>query len=118
MRCKLFCAALCSCLLMGTSVKAQSADNLVKALSMESKISNEQAEQQIQSVFNLIAAELKAGRDVSIKRFGKFHIQHRAAHQARNPRTGASVQVPAKRYARFSSSEILKTSLNEQLASK
>lgn len=109
----IFCALLLG-VMYSAPVRAETNDNLIKAVSAQTKLSPEQAEQQIQSVFSAIESELKAGREVSIRRFGKFHVQQRAARQARNPKTGAPVQVPARNYARFNASELLKSHLNEK----
>ena len=50
--------------------KAESADNLIKVVASQSNVSADQAAQEVNAVFSAIEAELKAGRDVSIRRFG------------------------------------------------
>jgi len=43
----------------------------------------------------IIAIELDAGRDFTVTGFGTFGTRHRKAREGRNPRTGATLQIPA-----------------------
>jgi integration host factor subunit beta len=45
-----------------------------------------------------LTEQLAAGGCIEIRGFGAFSIHHHAARMARNPRTGASINVP-DRYA-------------------
>ncbi|MEK9185170.1 MAG: HU family DNA-binding protein, partial [Patescibacteria group bacterium] len=51
---------------------------------------------------------LKKGDEVSIAGLGIFSTKQRAARTARNPRTGASVQVAAMRVPKFRAAKALK----------
>jgi DNA-binding protein HU-beta len=55
----------------------------------------------VTAVFGKIAEALKAGEEVTVRDFGRFHHKTRDARTARNPRTGESVQVPAKTVIKF-----------------
>lgn len=61
---------------------------------------------------------LKAGGKVSLTDFGSFICKERAARTARNPKTGAAVQVLAKKVVKFKPGkeliEILKNSMPQQ----
>lgn len=67
-----------------------------------------QAEQVVDGIFDAITSTLKSGEEVSISGFGIFSAKMRAARTARNPRTGASVEVPAQRVPKFRASKALK----------
>ncbi len=110
-----FAAILCFGLSAACSetALAERLDNLTKAVAKQGSISEEQAWQNISLVFKALESELRAGREVSIKRFGRFWIQDRAGRPGRNPKTGAALQIPAKKYPKFTSSDVLKESLNE-----
>ncbi len=52
---------------------------------------------------------LKAGERVTFLGFGSFSVQDKQAGTARNPRTGATINVPAKKVLKFKAgSEISK----------
>lgn len=67
-----------------------------------------EAERVVDLVFNSITDALKRGEEVSIAGFGIFAVKERAARQARNPRTGETVNVPAMKVPKFRPSKALK----------
>jgi len=67
-----------------------------------------QAEQIVDKVFDSIVASLKKGEEVSIAGLGIFSVKARAARDARNPRTGETVKVPAMKVPKFRAAKALK----------
>jgi len=59
------------------------------------------ADDAVETVFDTITKELAKGGEVSVSGFGTFVVKKRAARTARNPRTGAQVQVPATQVPKF-----------------
>lgn len=70
-----------------------------------------EAEKAVDTVFDSIEAALKDGTQVSVAGFGIFEAKMRAAREARNPRTGETVQVPAMRVPKFRAAKALKDSV-------
>jgi len=67
-----------------------------------------QAEQAVETVINSIVDALKKGDEVSIAGLGIFSVKTRAARQARNPRTGETLTVPAMKVPKFRAAKALK----------
>ncbi len=67
-----------------------------------------QAEQVVDTVFDTIVKSMKSGDEVSIAGFGVFAVKQRKARTARNPKTGATVQVPATKVPKFRAGKGLK----------
>ncbi|TSC67408.1 MAG: DNA-binding protein HU-beta [Parcubacteria group bacterium Gr01-1014_72] len=67
-----------------------------------------QAEQAMDAVLEGVVMSLKNGDEVSIAGLGIFSVKNRAARTARNPRTGAMVQVPAMKVPKFRAAKALK----------
>lgn len=67
-----------------------------------------QAEAVVDTVFDTITKNLKKGEEVAIAGFGKFVAKARAARDARNPKTGETVKVPATTVPKFSAAKALK----------
>ena len=67
-----------------------------------------QAEQIVDKVFDSIVASLKKGEEVSVAGLGIFSVKARAARDARNPRTGETVKVPAMNVPKFRAAKALK----------
>lgn len=66
------------------------------------------SERAMEAIIETITETLKKGEEVSISGLGIFSAKQRAARQARNPRTGETVQVPAMRVPKFRASKHLK----------
>ena len=66
------------------------------------------AEQAVEKVIEVIIGSLKKGEEVSMAGLGIFPVKERAARQARNPRTGEAISVPAMKVPKFKASKHLK----------
>lgn len=62
----------------------------------------------VETMFDAIIGALKAGDKVEIRGFGSFRTRQRNSRTGRNPKTGASVAVPAKRVPFFKPSKELR----------
>jgi len=67
-----------------------------------------QSEEVVQSIIDAIVATLKKGDEVSLAGLGIFSVKARPARMARNPKTGASVQVAATTVPKFRAAKALK----------
>ncbi len=67
-----------------------------------------QAESVVDLVVDSIISTLKKGDEVSIAGLGIFSVKKRAARMARNPKTGASVKVPATNVPKFRAAKAFK----------
>ncbi|MBA4707747.1 HU family DNA-binding protein [Aquitalea aquatica] len=63
------------------------------------------------SLGDVAAVCLKAGEDVTLPGLGKLVVKEKAARAGRNPQTGETIQIPAKRVAAFSPAKALKDAL-------
>lgn len=59
----------------------------------------------------VIASTLKGGDQVALTGFGTFKSVAQKARTARNPQTGATIEVPARNAPRFSAGKNLKTTV-------
>ncbi len=66
----------------------------------------------VDTIFNEITDALARGDRVELRGFGAFSVKHRAARTGRNPRTGETVQVEAKRLPFFKTGKALREKLN------
>ena len=67
-----------------------------------------QAEQAVETMINTVIDALKKGEEVSISGLGIFSVKQRAAREARNPRTGEAIKVPAMKVPKFRAAKALK----------
>ena len=66
------------------------------------------AEDAVETMIDSVITALKKGDEVSIAGLGIFSTKQRAAREARNPRTGETVKVPAMRVPKFRAAKALK----------
>ena len=66
----------------------------------------------VNTALGVIQEELAAGHDVQLYGFGKFEAAASPARKGRNPRTGAPVQIEAKKRVRFAPGKNLKQAVN------
>lgn len=62
----------------------------------------------IQHFIDEVINELEKGNRLEFREFGVFEIKERAPRVARNPRTGAVVEVPAKKVVHFKAGRLMK----------
>ena len=70
------------------------------------------ADKEVKAIFEAIKEAVKAGDKVDIAGFGSFQSVERAARTSRNPKTGETVAVPAKKAVKFKTSKTFKDALN------
>ncbi len=66
----------------------------------------------VETVFDEITGALARGDRVELRGFGAFSVKSREARTGRNPRTGATVSVDAKRLPFFKTGKALRERLN------
>lgn len=90
---------------------------LVKEVAKKAEISQVKAQEIVDAIFDaetgFIAAELKAGGKLVIPGFGSFISRERQAREARNPSTGATIKVPAKKLPVFKAGKTLKDTVEK-----
>ena len=67
----------------------------------------------VSTIFESISEALAQGDRVELRGFGAFSVKHRDGRVGRNPRTGASVEVPEKSVPFFKTGKELRERLNE-----
>ena len=77
-------------------------------------LKSEEIEQVVDIFFDEIAQRLAEGGRVELRGFGAFSTRERAARTGRNPRTGESVDVPAKRVPYFRPGKEMRRALNDE----
>jgi nucleoid DNA-binding protein len=74
---------------------------LARAIAEELGISSVVALQAVRRTFDGITETLVEKGRIELRNFGVFEVKKRKSRKARNPRTGESVKVPAKRVVTF-----------------
>jgi integration host factor subunit beta len=81
---------------------------LVEEVARAAELNKRDAEVIVETVFDSIIAALHKGEKVELRGFGSFRTRERGPRRGRNPKTGAPVDVPAKRVPYFKPGKELK----------
>ncbi|MGE4614739.1 MAG: HU family DNA-binding protein [Planctomycetota bacterium] len=82
--------------------------DLVQRISENTKVQQQKAKEVIQGFLDEIIAELASGNRLEFRDFGVFEPKAKAPRTARNPRTGARIQVPEKITVKFKAGRMMK----------
>ena len=85
---------------------------LIEKIAAEAGIPKAAAGRALKSLLDSVARSLKAGERVSLAGFGAFSVARRAARTGRDPRTGESVRIKARKAPRFTAARDLKDAVN------
>lgn len=83
-------------------------DQIVKNTGMTKK----DAAAAVQAFTQAVTDLMKQDQDVSLIGFGKFSVKDVPARTGRNPSTGQTIQIAARKQAKFTPGKALKDALN------
>jgi integration host factor subunit beta len=90
--------------------------DLVEEVTRVTELPRKEAEETVETVFESIISALQSGDKIEVRGFGSFRTRERRGRTGRNPKTGAKVDVPAKKIPFFKPSKELKDFVNGEAA--
>lgn len=82
---------------------------LIAAIAEKAGLAKKDAEKALNAFVETVSGALKEGKKIQLVGFGTFGTKERAAREAKNPRTGETVSVPATRVPGFKAGQALKS---------
>jgi len=86
--------------------------DLIEEVSRVVEMTRKESEVIVETIFDSIVRSLRTGDKIEIRGFGSFRTRQRQPRVGRNPKTGARVEVPAKKIPYFKPSKELKDVVN------
>jgi len=87
---------------------------LISKIAEQNNLSKNDAERVVSTVFNEITKALSEGNRVELRGFGVLSVRVRQPRLARNPKTGAKVEVGEKRIPFFKAGKNINAALNKK----
>ena len=87
---------------------------LVEEVARAAELTKKDSEVIVEEVFKNIIQALNRVEKIGLRGFGSFRVRQRDARRGRNPKTGAPVDIPAKRVPYFKPGKELKELINAQ----
>jgi DNA-binding protein HU-beta len=85
---------------------------LIDAVASRTDLSKAECTRVLDAVIESLTVALCQGDAVTLVGFGSFHVKNRKARTGRNPKTGATISIPASRSLGFKPSKPMKDALN------
>ena len=82
--------------------------DLANEVAKKAKLSKAKAWETINATFESIRGSLKKGNKVALVGFGSFSVKQRKARNGRNPKTGETIKIKARKVPAFSAGAELK----------
>ena len=86
--------------------------DLITVLVQKRNITQKQAEQTVETIFEAMKNALCKGENIEIRGLGAFHVKHYEGYQGRNPKTGEVIPVKPKRGILFRTGKELRDRVN------
>jgi nucleoid DNA-binding protein len=81
---------------------------LIELLYEKTDFQKQECRKLVNSVFEIIQDELVSGREVLFSGFGKWYVLQKGARLGRNPKTGATMTLAARKTVKFKCSNLLR----------
>src|SRR5579863_9333548 len=86
--------------------------DLITVLVQKRNITQKQAEQTVETIFDTMKDALCKEENIEIRGLGAFHVKHYQGYQGRNPKTGQVIPVKPKRGILFRTGKELRERVN------
>lgn len=90
--------------------------DIVERVYKEAGFSKKEASDLVDLVFKVIKDTLARGEKVKISGFGNFSIRDKSTRMGRNPQTGNSMEISARRVLTFKPSQVLKEDITTRFS--
>ncbi|WP_047396503.1 HU family DNA-binding protein [Chitinibacter sp. ZOR0017] len=81
---------------------------LIQLIAANADLTQRQAEDALNALTSAVLETVRAGNEIRIPDLGKFSVDQKPARPGRNPRTGETIQIEAKRAVKFTAAKALK----------
>jgi integration host factor subunit alpha len=86
--------------------------DIVERIHQKIGFSKKESSEMVESVFSILKNTLEAGEKIKIAGFGNFVVKQKADRRGRNPQTGDTITIVARRILTFKPSQVLKNAIN------
>jgi len=87
---------------------------IAERIAQQCGYSKKESQDLLESVFSIMKNTLESGEDLKISGFGKFEVRQKRDRKGRNPHTGETITIEARRVLTFKPSSVLRASINSE----
>lgn len=86
--------------------------DIVERIHQKIGFSKKESSEILETFFELLKTTLESGEKIKIAGFGNFDVKQKANRRGRNPQTGETITINARRILTFKPSQVLKNAIN------
>ena len=86
--------------------------DIVEKIHEKIGFSKKESAEMVEAIFALIKNTLESGENIKVAGFGNFEVKQKKDRRGRNPQTGESITIEARRILSFKPSAVLKNRIN------
>jgi len=90
--------------------------DIVERIHEKVGFSKKEANDVVESIFEILKTRLELGEKVKISGFGNFVVHEKRPRKGRNPQTGTEIIISGRRVLTFKSSQVLKKGMNPDVS--
>ena len=88
--------------------------DMVEQLTIRLRLTRQQARKLVDGFFEEISQSLADGKEVKLSGFGNFELKDKKSRPGRNPKTGESIPIEARRVVTFKAGQKLRGWVDSQ----
>jgi len=88
--------------------------DLVEKIQTTTGFTKKESADMLETVLNIMKTTLESGEKLKISGFGNFEVKKKADRRGRNPQTGETITIAARRILSFKPSTLLRNSINKE----
>lgn len=88
--------------------------DIAERIQLKTGVTKKEAADYLEFVLNIMKAALKNGETLKISGFGSFIVKQKNDRRGRNPQTGETITIEARRVLTFKPSTVLRQSVNAE----
>ncbi|AWL12779.1 DNA-binding protein HU-1 [Saliniradius amylolyticus] len=85
---------------------------LINHIANQAELTKADAGRAVDAFTDAVSETLKNGGSVQLTGFGSFGVNQRSARSGRNPQTGETIQIAARKVPNFKAGKVLKDAVN------
>lgn len=90
--------------------------DIFEKVQVNTGLTKKESAEMVEAVFSIMKNTLESGDNLKISGFGSFLVKEKADRRGRNPQTGETITIEARRILTFKPSAVLKDQINRELS--
>lgn len=86
--------------------------DIIEKIQEGTGVSKKESAEMMEALFAIMKSTLESGETLKICGFGNFVVKQKADRRGRNPQTGETITITARRVLTFKSSLVLREAIN------